>query len=174
MARKKVREYDSKRILRAAAARVAGLELPIRVAQVRPGVEWAELATAHPWLLTERLVAKPDCLFGKRGKHDLVGLDLDFAGVRAFVEARAGRRVAVAGAAGAIDVFVVEPFVPHAEEFYMCLQVGGGGGWWEWGLGWFCAPVRVCVVRGLLSPDSARLFGSLLRYNTSQTRILTA
>ena len=123
MARKKVREYDSKRILRAAAARVAGLELPIRVAQVRPGVEWAELATAHPWLLTERLVAKPDCLFGKRGKHDLVGLNLDFDGARAFVEARAGRRIEVAGVSGAIDVFVVEPFVPHAEEYYMCIQV---------------------------------------------------
>ena len=125
MARKKVREYDSKRILRAAAARVAGLALPIRVAQVRPGVEWAELATAHPWLLTERLVAKPDCLFGKRGKHDLVGLNFDYAGVRAFVEARAGRRVEVAGVAGAIDVFVVEPFVPHAEVLHV-----HPGGWW--------------------------------------------
>ena len=25
----------------------------------------------------KRLVVKPDCLFGKRGKHDLVGLNLD-------------------------------------------------------------------------------------------------
>ena len=28
------------------------------------------------------------------------------------------------GCVGAINTFVVEPFVPHKQEYYMCIQVG--------------------------------------------------
>ena len=38
-----------------------------------------------------KLVVKPDMLFGKRGKHDLVGLNLNFAGVESFIKARMGK-----------------------------------------------------------------------------------
>ena len=27
------------------------------------------------------------------------------------------------GCVGAINTFVVEPFVPHAQEYYLCIQV---------------------------------------------------
>lgn len=37
------------------------------------------------------LVVKPDCLFGKRGKHDLVGLRLDATEAQQFVAARMGK-----------------------------------------------------------------------------------
>ena len=40
---------------------------------------------------TTKLVVKPDMLFGKRGKHDLVGLNLDVSGVEAFIQARLGQ-----------------------------------------------------------------------------------
>jgi succinyl-CoA synthetase beta subunit len=35
-----------------------------------------------------KLVVKPDCLFGKRGKHDLVGLKLDYSQAEEFIKAR--------------------------------------------------------------------------------------
>jgi ATP citrate (pro-S)-lyase len=35
-----------------------------------------------------RLVVKPDCLFGKRGKHDLVGLNLDHLAAFDFISQR--------------------------------------------------------------------------------------
>jgi ATP citrate (pro-S)-lyase len=35
-----------------------------------------------------KLVVKPDCLFGKRGKHDLVGLKLDCTEAQQFIAAR--------------------------------------------------------------------------------------
>ena len=54
--------------------------------------DYAELLGANPWLKSSRLVVKPDMLFGKRGKHDLVGLDLDFAGVEAFIKARMNKQ----------------------------------------------------------------------------------
>ena len=50
-----------------------------------------ELLDANPWMKSTKLVVKPDMLFGKRGKHDLVGLNLDFAGVESFIKARMGK-----------------------------------------------------------------------------------
>ncbi len=82
-----------------------------------------ELLDANPWLKTTKLVVKPDMLFGKRGKHDLVGLNLDFPGVEAFIKARMGKVVDMDGCVGGINTFVVEPFVPHKQEYYLCIQV---------------------------------------------------
>ena len=50
MARKKIREYDSKRLLKTHIARMAGLQLPINVAQVKENTNFAELIAANPWL----------------------------------------------------------------------------------------------------------------------------
>ena len=61
------------RLLKAHIARLAGLQLPIAVAQVKEATNFAELVAANPWMNQTQLVVKPDCLFGKRGKHDLVG-----------------------------------------------------------------------------------------------------
>jgi hypothetical protein len=43
MARKKVREYTGKRLLKAAMKRLFGLELPIHVAQVKADTNFIEL-----------------------------------------------------------------------------------------------------------------------------------
>ena len=124
-----------------------------------------ELLDANPWMKSTKLVVKPDMLFGKRGKHDLVGLNLDFAGVESFIKARMGKVtrpllgplmkptrpymllleppsaacvsqgphdlkalmavqvVDMDGCIGEIDTFVVEPFVPHKQEYYLSIQV---------------------------------------------------
>ncbi|CAI9092952.1 OLC1v1028336C4 [Oldenlandia corymbosa var. corymbosa] len=58
-------------------------------------------------------------LFGKRGKSGLVALNLDMAGVAAFVKDRLGKEVEMGGCKGPITTFIVEPFVPHNEEFYL-------------------------------------------------------
>ncbi|EIE24609.1 ATP-citrate lyase subunit A [Coccomyxa subellipsoidea C-169] len=122
MARKKIREYDSKRLLKAHILRLKGIKLPLNVAQVRADTNFVELLDANPWLKTTKLVVKPDMLFGKRGKHDLVGLNLDFPGVEAFIKARMGKVVDMDGCVGGINTFVVEPFVPHKQEYYLCIQ----------------------------------------------------
>lgn len=93
------------------------------VSQVRADTNFVELLDANPWLKSTKLVVKPDMLFGKRGKHDLVGLNLDFAGVESFIKARMGKVVDMDGCVGAIHTFVVEPFVPHKQEYYLCIQV---------------------------------------------------
>lgn len=122
MARKKIREYDSKRLLKAHIARLAGLQLPIAVAQVREATNFAELVSANPWMTQTPLVVKPDCLFGKRGKHDLVGLKLDYLQAQEFVTARMNKVVDMDGTVGKISCFIIEPFVPHEDEYYLCIQ----------------------------------------------------
>jgi ATP citrate (pro-S)-lyase len=67
-------------------------------------------------------VLQPDMLFGKRGKHNLVGLNLDHEEVEVFVKGRLGKEIEVDGCLGQVDTFIIEPFVPHKEEFYFAIQ----------------------------------------------------
>jgi len=121
MARKKIREYDSKRLLKEHLKRLTGLQVDIKSAQVTESTDFNELADREPWLSSSRLVVKPDMLFGKRGKSGLVALNLDLAQVIAFVKERLGKEVEMGGAKAPITTFIVEPFVPHDDEFYMSI-----------------------------------------------------
>lgn len=122
MARKKIREFAGKRLLRAAMLRLFGIELPIKVAQVNANTNYLELLEQHPWLNQTKLVVKPDMLFGQRGKNDLVGLNLTYQEAEDFIKARMGKQVTIKGCTGPVNTFVVEPFVPHKEEYYLCIQ----------------------------------------------------
>ncbi|GKD27827.1 ATP-citrate synthase alpha chain protein 2-like protein [Tanacetum coccineum] len=147
MARKKIREYDSKRLVKEHYKRISGNELVIKSAQgcldmwfigsvvvgrsdhdsdieitkgvVTESTDLNELIEKEPWLSSSKLVVKPDMLFGKRGKSGLVALNLDLAQVAEFVKARLGKEVEMGGCKGPITTFIVEPFVPHNEEFYI-------------------------------------------------------
>ncbi|GJR52801.1 ATP-citrate synthase alpha chain protein 1-like protein [Tanacetum coccineum] len=119
MARKKIREYDSKRLVKEHFNRISGSDLPIKSAQVTVSTDFNELVEREPWLSSSKLVVKPDMLFGKRGKSGLVALNLDLAQVAEFVKERLGKEVEMGGCKGPITTFIVEPFVPHNEEFYI-------------------------------------------------------
>lgn len=119
MARKKIREYDSKRLLKEHYKRITGAQLGIQSAQITESTNINELVEKEPWLSSSKLVVKPDMLFGKRGKSGLVALNLDLAQVDAFVKERLGKEVEMGGCKGPITTFIVEPFVPHNEEFYL-------------------------------------------------------
>ncbi|KAL4198745.1 hypothetical protein AMTRI_Chr03g141590 [Amborella trichopoda] len=121
MARKKIREYDSKRLLKEHLKRLSGIDLDIRSAQVTESTDFNELADKEPWLSSGKLVVKPDMLFGKRGKSGLVALNLDLAQVASFVKERLGKEVEMGGCNAPITTFIVEPFIPHDEEFYLSI-----------------------------------------------------
>ena len=99
--------------------RLSGQDLPIKSAQVTESTDFNELTEKEPWLLSSKLVVKPDMLFGKRGKSGLVALNLDLAEVDSFVKERLGKEVEMGGCKGPITTFIVEPFIPHNEEFYL-------------------------------------------------------
>ncbi|KAJ6725616.1 ATP-CITRATE SYNTHASE [Salix purpurea] len=119
MARKKIREYDSKRLLKEHFKRFSGSDLPIKSAQVTESTDFNELAEKEPWLSSAKLVVKPDMLFGKRGKSGLVALNLDLDQVAEFVQQRLGKEVEMGGCKGPITTFIIEPFIPHDQEFYL-------------------------------------------------------
>jgi ATP citrate (pro-S)-lyase len=53
------------------------------------------LERTHPWLLTEKLVVKPDQLIKRRGKSGLLLLDADWQQVKQWVMERAGKMIQV-------------------------------------------------------------------------------
>lgn len=150
MVRKKIREYDSKRLLRQHLQKLAGIHLSINSLQVinhnsqiltadrytnisplfhyhfrlqvTESTNLTALLSEEPWLSSTRLVVKPDMLFGKRGKSGLVSLNLDFAQVHQFIKHRLGLEVEIEGCRGPVTTFIVEPFIPHDQEFYLSID----------------------------------------------------
>ncbi len=116
MAQRSIREYDGKKILSKA------LGYPLKAVLVHGHTDWAALERENPWLSSERLVAKPDLCFGKRGKSNLLLLDADLKGVRKFVSEKLGKSAKVGAVTGILTHFLVEPFVPHKAEYYVAFQ----------------------------------------------------
>jgi len=125
MAVRPIREGDGKRLLSRLLSSLSdpSIQLPEQVVSVSAPVSWGALEAAHPWLARTRLVVKPDQLIKRRGKGGLLALDVDWAGARAWIEARLGTEVTVDGVTGTLTHFLVEPFVPHApaDEYYVCI-----------------------------------------------------
>lgn len=42
--------------------------------------------------------------------------------MESFIKARMGKVIDMGGCVGPITTFIVEPFVPHAQEYYLCIQ----------------------------------------------------
>ncbi|OIV95316.1 hypothetical protein TanjilG_07472 [Lupinus angustifolius] len=121
MARKKIREFHSKNLIKEHLKRIASIHLDTLSAQVTESTDFVELTNQYPWVSTTKLVVKPDMLFGKRGKSGLVALNLDIAQVAQFVKTRLGVQVEIGGCKAPITTFIVEPFVPHDDEYYLSI-----------------------------------------------------
>ncbi|KAG0003176.1 citrate synthase [Entomortierella chlamydospora] len=83
-----------------------------------------QLEVSHPWLLTQKLVAKPDQLIKRRGKSGLLLLNADWAEARVWIENHAAKEVHVDSVDGVLKTFLVEPFIPHPSntEYYICIN----------------------------------------------------
>ncbi len=118
MAQKGIREYDAKRML----AKELGEE--VKVALVTPDTDLEKFTQEHPWLLHEKLVVKPDQLFGKRGKHGLLLLDADWKKASTWINEQLNKEITVGEVSGKLTHFLVEPFTPHDEneEWYVAIR----------------------------------------------------
>ncbi len=139
MAQKAIREYDAKSIL----AKHWNKYFPdftyaYETVLVQNGSELAEAAKEKTWLNEKTLVAKPDMLFGKRGKNDLVLFkdskpgDVSLAKAVSWIDEKSSSEQSVyfsfdgdtpTGEAKTdmLTHFIVEPFTPHTqeEEYYI-------------------------------------------------------
>uniref|UniRef100_A0A8C7LXQ1 ATP-citrate synthase n=1 Tax=Oncorhynchus kisutch TaxID=8019 RepID=A0A8C7LXQ1_ONCKI len=123
MSAKAISEQTGKEFLYKHICTSAAVQNRFRYANVTSETDWDRLTQDHPWLLTERLVVKPDQLIKCRGKLGLVGVNLDLVGVQEWLKPRLMRETTVAKAKGILKNFLIEPFVAHTqeEEFYICI-----------------------------------------------------
>lgn len=139
MAQKAIREFDAKSILAKHWDKYfPNFTYAYETVMVQNGSELKEAAKNKAWLNEKTLVAKPDMLFGKRGKNGLVLFkdakpgDVKLAKAAAWIDEKSATKQEVFFAfdgdtptgAPSIDYlthFVVEPFTPHeqAEEYYI-------------------------------------------------------
>ena len=145
MAQKAIREYDAKSILAKHWDKYfPDFTYAYETVLVQNGSELAEAAKANRWLNEKALVAKPDMLFGKRGKNDLVLFrdakpgDVTLAKAISWIDEKSSTEQAVyfsfdgdtPTGEPSVDMlthFIVEPFTPHTqeEEYYISATVVG-------------------------------------------------
>uniref|UniRef100_A0A8C5NRS4 ATP-citrate synthase n=1 Tax=Junco hyemalis TaxID=40217 RepID=A0A8C5NRS4_JUNHY len=129
MSAKAISEQTGKEFLYKYICTSSAIQNRFKYARVTPATDWARLTQDHPWLLSERLVVKPDQLIKRRGKLGLVGINLTLDQVKAWLKQRLGQETTIANAKGILKNFLIEPFVPHKqeEEFYVCIYAAREG-----------------------------------------------
>ncbi|MBN2460615.1 MAG: ATPase [Candidatus Cloacimonetes bacterium] len=127
MAQKGIREYDAKRMMSQALPLFSQGRLQFEAKQVLigPQTDIKQLAEENPWLKKEKLVAKPDQLFGKRGKNNLLFVNKSWSEVQKWIGERMNKTVTIfqttGETTGRLTHFLVEKFVPHEEEYYIAI-----------------------------------------------------
>ena len=126
MAQKAIREYDGKALFaKHWNEYFDGFHYPFKSVLVTSGDELREKAKEHgfEWLNQEPLVAKPDMLFGKRGKNGLVLFKVEKPGdvtledaAKWIDEKRSHDITLLSGEKGRLTHFIIEPFTPHTQE----------------------------------------------------------
>ena len=139
MAQKAIREYDAKSILAKHWDKYfPNFTYAYETVMVQSGSELKEAAAEKAWLNEKKLVAKPDMLFGKRGKNGLVLFkdakpgDVTLDKAASWIDEKSegnqevyfsfdGDTPAGEPSVDRLTHFVVEPFTPHeqAEEYYV-------------------------------------------------------
>jgi len=125
MAQKGIREYDAKRMLAKAVPEYSKgkFSLDERLVLVTPETDLGSLEKEYPWLSKEKLVVKPDQLFGKRGKNNLLLLNADLKRAKVWIKERMGKEVTIeqttGKTTGTLTHFLIEPFAPHDAEYYL-------------------------------------------------------
>ncbi|MDP8220845.1 MAG: ATP citrate lyase citrate-binding domain-containing protein [Candidatus Stygibacter frigidus] len=127
MAQKGIREYDAKRMMAKALPKFSNGKIKFEASQVliSADTDLVELAAKNPWLKTEKLVAKPDQLFGKRGLNNLLYVNKGWSEVQDWIKERMNKTVTIKQTTGEtkgeLNQFLVEKFVPHEEEYYIAI-----------------------------------------------------
>jgi len=139
MAQKAIREYDAKSILaRHWDKYFPNFTYAYETVLVQNGSELLEAAKEKTWLKEKALVAKPDMLFGKRGKNGLVLFkdqkpgDVTLEKAASWIDEKSSSKQEVyfsfdgdtPTGEPSVDMlthFIVEPFTPHEqeEEYYI-------------------------------------------------------
>ena len=124
MAQRGIREYDGKKMLAKYWTEYISkyFKFPGKIVLVDPKTKLDDLPKKYKWLKEEKLVVKPDQLFGKRGKHGLIKANASFAEVKKWIKERINKETKVGKVTGTLTHFIIEPFVPHKGEHYVAIK----------------------------------------------------
>jgi ATP-citrate lyase beta-subunit len=129
MAQRGIREYHGKKMLAKYWTEYfdKGFSYPGKIILVDPDTKLDDLPKKHKWLKEEKLVVKPDQLFGKRGKHGLIKANATFDEAKKWIKARMNKDTKVGKVTDKLTHFIIEPFVPHKGEFYVAIKSNRDG-----------------------------------------------
>ena len=124
MAQRGIREIDAKNILRKHLNNYSNIDFKISSERVlvTKDSDFKKILVDYPFLGNKKLVCKPDQLIGKRGKNNLLLLNASFDQVIDFVNEKSSSPVKIGKSTGYLTHFLVEPYVPHDEEFYVAIK----------------------------------------------------
>jgi ATP-citrate lyase beta-subunit len=124
MAQRGIREYDGKKMLAKYWTEFISkdFKFPGKIVLVDPKTKIDDLPKKHKWLTQEKLVVKPDQLFGKRGKHGLIKANASFTEAKKWIKERMNKETKVGKVTDKLTHFIIEPYVPHKGEFYVAIK----------------------------------------------------
>ncbi len=124
MAQRGIREYDGKKMLAKYWKEYFGKDFnfPGKIVLVDPKTKLDDLPKKYKWLKEEKLVVKPDQLFGKRGKHGLIKANVNFAEAKKWIKEYMNKETKIGKVTGILTHFIIEPFIPHEGEFYVAIK----------------------------------------------------
>jgi len=129
MAQRGIREYEGKKMLaRYWSEYFKGIKkYEGKLALVNPKTDMDALIKENPWLRKEKLVVKPDQLFGKRGKHNLILLDATFEQVKDWIKERMNKEITIGKATDKLSHFLIQSFIPQGKEYYVAITSNRDG-----------------------------------------------
>jgi succinyl-CoA synthetase beta subunit len=119
-AQKNIYEFDAKKLIaRELPKYYPGFQYHNKLALIECDTDIDKVIEENPWMKTQKVVVKPDQLFGKRGKANLILLDADCDQMKGFCNDNLEKVCVISGIEGEITRLLVEPFVPHDKEYYV-------------------------------------------------------
>ena len=124
MAQRGIREFDGKRMLAKYWPDYFGKLPPYsgKIILVGSETDLQALKRDQLWLAQEKLVVKPDQLFGKRGKHGLIKVAANLDEAKKWIDEQMNQDVTVGKVTDRLNHFLIEPFVAHEGEYYVAIK----------------------------------------------------
>jgi len=122
LAQKNIYEYDAKMLLASQLPKYyPEFKYHNKLAVILCETDLNQLILEEPWIESEKVVVKPDQLFGKRGKANLILLDANCDEMKNFCIENLDRVCEIGDIRGELKRLLVEPFIPHEKEYYVSI-----------------------------------------------------
>ena len=122
MAQKNIYENDAKKLIASQLPKYyPEFDYHGKLAIVERDTDLDQLIRENPWIESEKVVIKPDQLFGKRGKANLILLNANSEQMKQFCTDNLGKVFEIGNVRGELKRLIVEPFVPHEKEYYISM-----------------------------------------------------